>query len=341
MRAMPSLTCLLPLASLFLVSCSDEKIVARTQLMAVIDAEAPFRDDIRRMRVQVRGRPVGTPVWSEPAFDQEYGQLEWPFNVAIIPEDGDANRNVLLEATAIDEVGNELMTLRAITGFLTSKTLTLPLLFERACLSKACDSEKTCRAGACQSAVIDPRELRDYNGPTLRDAGADAEDTTMDSGSDAAREHSKDAGSSTLRDAGHDASTIPPRDAAPEGVLCGTSQADASPGDDCPDIVLCGLAGRCNVGALTCCMTLANVDDRCEDVQSCANDTRARCDGPEDCRAGTVCCFEGGGTSCEETCPVGYEMCHTASDCTRGSCAKGRPDFWFERLWLYWGFCEP
>jgi hypothetical protein len=138
-------------------------------------------------------------------------------------------------------------------------------------------------------------------------------------------------------DAGSDASLDDGRFVR-ASALCNTDAGSRLPGDECAQFVTCGNAGKCDLSGLTCCMGFGGFDD-CGAFVGCDERDIARCDGPEDCPLGTMCCFEGGSTSCEESCAPGNEVCHASEDCSRGECVKGRYDLGIQ-LWLFWGFCE-
>src|SRR5262245_24464959 len=55
-------------------------------------------------------------------------------------------------------------------------------------------------------------------------------------------------------------------------------------------------------------------------VGQCQNTTCTgkvfRCDGPEDCNPGEVCCNNQNGSLCTTTCSGAFEVCHTTTDCS-------------------------
>lgn len=336
--------CLLVLSA----ACS-EKLVLRTQLMAVVSADDDIRPQIQRLRIRVSGRAADDDDWRAPRLDQEYTQLEWPFRVGIVPDAGDARRRVLIEITAVSRAGEELMALRAITGYLPGRTLALPLVFESSCLQRNCGDE-TCRAGDCVSAEVDPKDLVDldhYDADRESVTGGRSDAGDRDELEDEHYDTSPDKPSQDPDGQGErlDAAVIGEvRDASTDGHipshnLCGKAGELETPGEECPDVVTCGYAGRCDLTQNICCTaSIVDLGGDCTKGSSCDLNARTYCDGPEDCLAGSVCCFAGGGTACAKTCSLGSEMCHVTADCSAGVCARGSPGG--EAFWNYWGVCR-
>jgi hypothetical protein len=81
--------------------------------------------------------------------------------------------------------------------------------------------------------------------------------------------------------------------------------------------VSCG-AVTCDPGAEICCASqLAHF---CEAAgQFCPGGAIIRCDGPEDCPPGDLCCGGGSGTSCQLGCGSAHRLCHTEADCHAGT----------------------
>jgi len=127
------------------------------------------------------------------------------------------------------------------------------------------------------------------------------------------------------------------------GAGCGSvmSDVDASAGDDAsPSIdappatgdahgdaatligsVACGPeGGMCTIPDEYCC-DLGSSGATCEASPPAGCATAYRCDGPEDCGGGSVCCFASG-SQCEsaDTCADtgGARMCHSVADCMTG-----------------------
>jgi hypothetical protein len=83
------------------------------------------------------------------------------------------------------------------------------------------------------------------------------------------------------------------------GVACGNSWCDTTTGAACCELALSCQATPCALGEQT-----------------------DRCDGPEDCPSGNVCCLFVGntfyGTACAPSCGQQARICHSAADCAPG-----------------------
>ena len=112
--------------------------------------------------------------------------------------------------------------------------------------------------------------------------------------------------------AGADATPPPPR--VPNGVPCRDN--------------------HCNAPKYCCANMIADIDD-CRDANDdpelvCADQAAGgaramRCDGPEDCGAGQVCCFvdqASRGAQCAATC-TGATLCHETTHCPVGQACTG------------------
>jgi hypothetical protein len=377
---------LLPLVVLGLLfglpACRGRQTLPRTQLMVVAGAEPALQSVIKRLRIRVWGRAANAEEWEPNSLDQEYARVEWPFRVGIVPLHDDATRRVKVEAIAIGAAGEELIVLRAVTGFLEGRTLALPLFFEQLCVRRQCEEEEsTCQAGECVSAVVDPGELSDLDeydlsvdagspkpdagspkpdagspkpdaGSPRPDAGSarpelDASDT-MDAAasseggsaspdSAAADGAASDAGSEAGPDAASDSGVDDPNTLP---SLCGSAEADATPGEDCRQVVTCGEIGPCDLARYRCCLGVFGPDDTCSAAPSCGTEDAIFCDGREDCANGQTCCFEGGQSSCQGTCATGYTMCHVDAECPPGKvCTAGYAQDFGPKAYPEWGFC--
>lgn len=113
----------------------------------------------------------------------------------------------------------------------------------------------------------------------------------------------------------------PPPDAAPAPPPPDAAPMPPPPDAGSPGTVACG-AAKCIVGQQTCCVTASGAS--CVPSSGiCAGGSAFRCDGPEDCDAGRVCCLraETGGyrsacarpAECAQT--HGAAICHVGADC--------------------------
>ena len=114
-------------------------------------------------------------------------------------------------------------------------------------------------------------------------------------------------------------------------------------GAECPNIVLCNNMGPCDQATRICCLTALSAD--CSARSDCGVEQRARCDGPEDCAPGAICCVSDGATQCSDPaeCPESQRACHTDADCATHQCARGWPGTFGGLPVTYfaeWGFCR-
>jgi len=151
---------------LALSGCGGTETVPRTQVMVVIDAEPAVRAMAADVDIEVLSGSGPISGW-EPRGMQSLttgdDAIAWPLEAALVPRKGGTDRAFVVIATAYDAGGTALAQVRAISGYVKGKTLTLPLLFEDLCLGKlSCEETKTCRAGNCVPANVDPGDLRPF-----------------------------------------------------------------------------------------------------------------------------------------------------------------------------------
>jgi hypothetical protein len=140
---------------------------------------------------------------------------------------------------------------------------------------------------------------------------------------------SSDGGTSTTgKTEQTDAPAMSVDDAGSSG---GCMDEGEGPGDTCPGQVACG-PKTCSV----CCMKGFAEAVACDEAGVCPADFQAnRCDGPEDCDGGEVCCASARNpTACVAASECPGPLCHEDSDCTAGqTCQRGNTFDW-------WGFCK-
>jgi hypothetical protein len=163
----------LPLMFALLASCASDS-EALTQVMVVLDAETQVRTLAREIDIEVRTGTGPVRDWDVRAMRSltQGSGIDWPLEAALVPRSNDANRVYLVIATARDREGEAIAEVRAISGYQPGKTLSLLLLFEDSCITKAltCNEEQTCRRGECVDAHVDPADLPAYE----RDDAGDA-----------------------------------------------------------------------------------------------------------------------------------------------------------------------
>lgn len=266
-------------ACAFALSCGGETS-DRTQVMVVIDAEPAVRALTKDIDLEVRSGSGPVDEWDVRARRSltPGNAIDWPLEAALIPQSDDADRVYLLIATALDEDGEPVSEVRAISGYVRGKTLSLLLLFEDSCLERSdmCDDEQTCRDGECVDAHVEPRDLpafqRDSEGravlePFWDDAGIDT-----DGGDDGGAGSGGSGGSGGASGAGGSGGTAGGGDAA--AVDC-DRDADCNDGNPC------------------------NGQETCKQ-HSCRAGTPFTCDDTGEFCVANVCVNDGGRPRCEE-----------------------------------------
>jgi alpha-tubulin suppressor-like RCC1 family protein len=134
--------------------------------MVLIDAAPALRAQIEDVHVTVASGARGAAEL-ETQFRGSLTRgagIEWPLELAILPREGDVTREYLVTAAALDGAREPLVTLRARSGFVRGRTLSLVLLFDAACVADPpeCDGDHSCVGGRCAAAYVDPSDLPDY-----------------------------------------------------------------------------------------------------------------------------------------------------------------------------------
>lgn len=114
-------------------------------------------------------------------------------------------------------------------------------------------------------------------------------------------------------------------------------------GAECPGVVWCTDRGLCDQSQHICCTSALTAD--CSARENCGLEQQLRCDGPEDCRGGKVCCAREGATLClaPQECSESMRACHTDADCEKNHCARGIPGTFSGvpvTFFVDWGFCR-
>jgi hypothetical protein len=130
----------------------------------------------------------------------------------------------------------------------------------------------------------------------------------------------------TLAACGED--PVPAVTDAPSGVV-DAAAIDAATAIDAPmgsaTQINCGTA-TCDRASQVCCFTgFPTITTMCTATAQCTN-LPGRCDGPEDCASGEVCCGTQTGASCmaqaQCTGQTAARLCHTAADCSSGQVCR-------------------
>ncbi len=89
-----------------------------------------------------------------------------------------------------------------------------------------------------------------------------------------------------------------------------TTPGDATSMDTATDAPLEAIDCPGSMCGSVCC------EGDCINAASVCTGNVFRCDGPEDCGIGEVCCNDQNGSTCVTGTCGGYEACHTTSDCS-------------------------
>lgn len=161
----------------FAVGCRHEPNA--TQVMVTIDAERAIAGRIFDLDIEVKSGEGPLSGWTERfsgSLTAGSGPIAWPLEVALTPRRGHSGHSYLVVVTARGASGGVVAQLRAISGYLPGQSLSLPMLFDAACLARRelCNEQLTCSAGACVDPRIPAAELPSGAGgksPATGDAG--------------------------------------------------------------------------------------------------------------------------------------------------------------------------
>jgi len=168
----------LALVCVALLACKEPD--PATQVMVVIDAEPGVRERITDVELSIKSGEGDVSAWSsrfEANITPGGGPVPWPLEIALVPGNGEVQRSYVVVARARGESGGVLAEVRAISGYVAGRSLSLPLVFDAACLERTslCDPSFTCRAGGCVDPFIPPSELLPFEPgvrPGERESGA-------------------------------------------------------------------------------------------------------------------------------------------------------------------------
>lgn len=220
--------------------------------MVVIDAEPGVRERIRDLELQVKSGSGPVDGWEQRfagSLTAGRSEIPWPLEVALVPREGRADRSYQVEVTARGESGGAIAQLRMISGYVAGKVLTLPLVFDNACLMREqlCEAMLTCRAGHCIDPHVPASSLLPFvpgqSSQLLPGSGAGR------SGEAAAGDGSAGAAGTIAGEAGGGAPIVPPScEAGAAGCAPGPPTPIDCPGDlcqGCREGFAVGSAGGC------------------------------------------------------------------------------------------------
>lgn len=168
-------------AALALLACHESP----TAVIVLIDADETVRAQTERLSVEVVSRQGA--LTRRGARVGETEDHRWPFRAVVVPARPDSDR-FLVTVEAFDADGASVGLQRVETRFVSGATRYVRVVFGADCRDVRCPSQRTCRAGACETACVEPAESPDdppQMGPCVqepRDAGAAFDAGPMDAG---------------------------------------------------------------------------------------------------------------------------------------------------------------
>ncbi len=96
-----------------------------------------------------------------------------PLSFGVVPVDDDASRRIVVSVDGLSPTREVRLTRLAITGFVSQRTLLLPMFLAKGCEGITCtEPNQTCTEQGCVSAVLEPGSLQEVlPGGELLDAG--------------------------------------------------------------------------------------------------------------------------------------------------------------------------
>jgi hypothetical protein len=275
-----------------------------TQLVVVVntDYDVPAELGVVEVRISdLDGREISASEFTltdapDPADPTRFVV---PFSFGIVPIDDDASRRIIVDVDGRSPARALRLTRRAVTGFVSGRTLVLPMFLARTCEEVVCMEGQTCTERGCVSATVDPGGLREAR------PGQELLDAAMDGGADATT----------------DGST---------SIVCGTDLCTCDSG---PCSANCEAAGRCDVvcGAGGCVVSSTGTNFlavECPPSAHCTVDAQTVSTTVVECREGSTCDVDCRDTpscrvSCRGTTARCTIQCAGSPDCRMADCEPG------------------
>ena len=129
-------------------ACGCGPAAETTETVVLVDADAAVRKLTARLRAQVLSVEN-----DKVRFDEEF-DAHWPVRLAVLPIDGDSDREFSVRVEALRSDGSTLVSGGVRAGFVADRKRYVHLLLEEPCLARSaeCDGNSTCRDGVCVSA---------------------------------------------------------------------------------------------------------------------------------------------------------------------------------------------
>lgn len=157
--------------ALFLAACTQPA----TQLVVTVDSDLTAG---YLVAVHAVAHPADSP--DNPGVDSRFdlastggpASFVLPLSFGVLPPSGDASRRVEVRVEAIDASGAPTVVRVARTGFVSGRTLHLPMFLADSCRGVICAPELTCDRGACVTPDVPVADLEEIRpGSELTDAG--------------------------------------------------------------------------------------------------------------------------------------------------------------------------
>jgi len=159
------------------LACSDDS----AQLFVVVDSDMVVPGALSLVRAEIRGQDrtiLGSHEFSLIGTAAKSGvkQFNLPLSFGVLPPDGDVEARVIVEVSAIKTAtaAKPLFTRRALTGFVSNKSLLLPMFLASQCRTLICESGQTCTENGCVSETVDETSLKESNGAPVAQEKSDA-----------------------------------------------------------------------------------------------------------------------------------------------------------------------
>lgn len=156
---------------LFLTACTNPA----TQLVVTVDSDLAAAYVVAVHAVAVPGDSPGS-LGVDSRFDLSGAggpaSFTLPLSFGVVPPGDDADRRVEIRVEALDGSGAPTVVRVARTGFVSGRTLHLPVFLADACRGVSCAPELTCDRGICVSAEVPVTDLHEVRpGTELSDGG--------------------------------------------------------------------------------------------------------------------------------------------------------------------------
>ena len=204
-----------------------------TQILVLVDSDLEVPGELSGVEVEVDvegGDSLRkTFMLSLSGCGDEACQL--PLSFGIAPPDGNEEARVTarIKGTVSSMTARTPPTRVVETNFVRGRSMFLPVVLSRDCVDRTCPEARSCEAGQCRPAYVNPQQLTDVPGDS------DAPLPWVRPGVSSATDAGSPADADRPRDSGADAGVVPPRDAAAGSEDARSNPRDASTPSGNPD----------------------------------------------------------------------------------------------------------